>query len=204
MGVAILVGTWTDQHSSCAAPFAAGTLSKSRRSPTSAEHQSSKSTSVSPMMCYHIRTILRSPCPACAGLHRSRKNSGGSGPRTRNLSHVPTGKCCCHRSCPWFSHIRSPQISLSLTYTRARTRTHARPALLPPPSPSLSVSARLYPLQLRPPVSKGAPVLEARLPSSRTPHQSHRRTPRLGLSTHDSDHGNHRDFDPVHRRVSAV
>lgn len=64
---------------------------------------------------------------------------------------------------PPFCHIRSPE--------RAAARSSAQPhsSSSPPPSPSLSVSARLYPLQLCLPVSKGAPVPEARLPSSRTP-----------------------------------
>lgn len=98
-------------------------------------------------------------------------------------------------------------------HARMQTRAHIGTyiIIIPPPpppplpSPSLSVPARLYPLQPCLPVRK---VLQyCRLgyppPGPRT-RASHRRTPRLGLPTHGSNHGNHRYFHQVYRRVSAV
>ena len=95
-----------------------------------------------------------------------------------------------------------------LYYTHTHTHTHTIITPPPPPllpSPSLSVSTRLYPLQPCLPVRK---VLQYwRLgyppPGPRT-RASHRRTPRLGLPTLATDHGNHRYFHQVHRRVPAV
>lgn len=94
--------------------------------------------------------------------------------------------------------------------THTLTHTHTIIITPPPPppllpSPSLSVSTRLYPLQPCLPVRK---VLQYwRLgyppPGPRT-RASHRRTPRLGLPTLATDHGNHRYFHQVHRRVPAV
>lgn len=56
---------------------------------------------------------------------------------------------------------------------------------------------------------KGTPVSEARLPSSRTPlyesqPPSYPKAPCSLPSIHGSNHGNHRYFHPVHRRVPAV
>lgn len=91
----------------------------------------------------------------------------------------------------------------------AHTHTRTSPLLLLSlPRPSLSVSARLYPIQ---PVQSCLPVrtvLQYRRlgyppPGPRT-RASHRCTPRLGLCTAVSDHGNHRYIHQVYRRVSAV
>lgn len=111
-----------------------------------------------------------------------------------------SGQHFCSKFSSPFCHIRSPE--------RA---AHAAPALLllffllcspAPPFPSLLASILFsfacLSVKVLPYWRLGYPP-----PGPRT-RASHRRTPGLGLSTHGSDHGNHRNLDQVYRRVSAV
>lgn len=98
--------------------------------------------------------------------------------------------------------------SRDFIYFTTHTHTHALITITPPPlpSPSLPVSARLSPLQPCLPVRK---VLQCwrlgyRPPGPLRTRASRRRTPRLGLPSHGSNHGDHRYFHQVYRRVPAV
>lgn len=81
----------------------------------------------------------------------------------------------------WLHWIGGPALIAARAYSRedctsllhVHARTHTHTTIITPPlvaSPSLSVSARLS--SVLPACQKGALVLEARLPSSRTPYES--------------------------------